>query len=118
LSRWSTGHADLIVSGDRDLLALNPFHEIPIAHADDLCAGGGEASPGWLGAQLSETATLSAQHGLIVDTDKGQDLVVSDLNRLLIDLIMLSVPAVEPRIGADLSGKPVFNRSAEEDVER
>jgi putative PIN family toxin of toxin-antitoxin system len=24
------GHADLIVSGDRDLLALNPFREIPI----------------------------------------------------------------------------------------
>jgi uncharacterized protein len=25
-----SGHADLIVSGDRDLLALNPFREIPI----------------------------------------------------------------------------------------
>jgi len=24
------GHADLIVSGDRDLLALNPFRQIPI----------------------------------------------------------------------------------------
>jgi uncharacterized protein len=24
------GHADLIVSGDADLLALNPFREIPI----------------------------------------------------------------------------------------
>jgi hypothetical protein len=47
LSRWSTGDADLIVSGDRDLLALNPFHEIPIAQAGDLCAGGGEASPAW-----------------------------------------------------------------------
>jgi putative PIN family toxin of toxin-antitoxin system len=24
------GHADLIVSGERDLLALNPFRQIPI----------------------------------------------------------------------------------------
>jgi predicted nucleic acid-binding protein len=24
------GHADLIVSGDADLLALNPFREIPV----------------------------------------------------------------------------------------
>jgi len=27
------GHADLIVSGDADLLALNPFREIPIVRA-------------------------------------------------------------------------------------
>jgi putative PIN family toxin of toxin-antitoxin system len=29
------GHADLIVSGDRDLLALNPFRDIPIVTPAD-----------------------------------------------------------------------------------
>jgi predicted nucleic acid-binding protein len=35
------GRADLIVSGDRDLLALNPFRDIPDRHAGRLRAGRG-----------------------------------------------------------------------------
>ena len=30
LSLATSGNADCIVSGDKDLLVLNPFHEIPI----------------------------------------------------------------------------------------
>ena len=33
------GHADLIVSGDADLLALNPFRHTPIAPPADFVAG-------------------------------------------------------------------------------
>jgi predicted nucleic acid-binding protein len=33
------GHADLIVSGDADLLALNPFRHIPIIPPADFVAG-------------------------------------------------------------------------------
>jgi putative PIN family toxin of toxin-antitoxin system len=34
------GRADLIVTGDRDLLALNPFREIPIIRPADFVQGG------------------------------------------------------------------------------
>jgi predicted nucleic acid-binding protein len=33
------GHADLIVTGDRDLLALNPFRQIPIMTPADFVQG-------------------------------------------------------------------------------
>ena len=33
------GHADLIVSGDADLLALNPFRQIPIVPPADFVQG-------------------------------------------------------------------------------
>ncbi len=35
------GHADLIVSGDGDLLALNPFRQIPIVTPAIFVQGGG-----------------------------------------------------------------------------
>ena len=34
-----TGHADLIISGDADLLALNPFRQIPIVPPADFVQG-------------------------------------------------------------------------------
>jgi predicted nucleic acid-binding protein len=33
------GHADLIISGDADLLALNPFRQIPIVPPADFVQG-------------------------------------------------------------------------------
>jgi predicted nucleic acid-binding protein len=33
------GHADLIISGDADLLALNPFRKIPIVPPADFVQG-------------------------------------------------------------------------------
>jgi hypothetical protein len=37
----ANGHADLIVSGDADLLALNPFRDIPIVTPAVFVQGGG-----------------------------------------------------------------------------
>jgi putative PIN family toxin of toxin-antitoxin system len=42
------GHADLIVSGDTDLLALNPFRGIPIVTPADFVQGWRDKSGRWL----------------------------------------------------------------------
>lgn len=47
------GHADVILTGDGDLLALNPFRKIPIGHARRLRAGR------WVSGISYDTATAA-----------------------------------------------------------
>jgi hypothetical protein len=41
-----------------------------------------------------------AQHGVVLDPYERQDFIIGNSDRLLIDLMTLSVPAVEPRIAS------------------
>ena len=40
------------------------------------------------------------EHPILVDPDQGQDLVVADADGLFMDLILLGIETVEPRVGA------------------
>ena len=46
------GHADLIVSGDSDLLALNPFRDIPIVTPAMFAQGAARAEAPWISQQM------------------------------------------------------------------
>jgi len=61
------------------------------------------------------TETLgSGEHGVTIDTEQGQDLVILDSDRLFMHFVTLSFPVVEPSLRADAPWEPVVRRAGKE----
>jgi hypothetical protein len=58
----------------------------------------------------------SGEHGVVVDTKQGQDLVISDSGRLFMYFVTFGLPAVEPSLRADAPWELAFRRAGKEHV--
>src|SRR3954464_2141817 len=56
----------------------------------------------------------SPKHCVVVNADQGQNLVIASSDSLLVYLVAFGIPAIEPRVGADPSSKPIFGGPTEQ----